>query len=234
MTDPQGIFGYLGKVEMPSRADFVEGLANLGPFEAVGLALAGAAFVILGFRFFKAFVLVDSALLGAMVGGYLGSLGQRANLPLLMGLGGAVTLAVLGWFAMKYAAAVFSALAGGVLGWGLWHVVAAMLGNDAMLGQAWAGGMIGAIALGLLTFVAFRSTVMVFTALQGAIMIVSGVCSILVDRNVIASLRGDLIGNDYLLCILVAVPAAGGFIYQFSDETGKILKKRKATEKPPV
>lgn len=234
MIGLQGIFDYLGKGEMPSRADFVEGLANLGPFEAVGLALAGAAFVIYGFRFFKAFVLVDSVLLGAMVGGYLGSLGQRANLPLLMGLGGAVTLAVLGWFAMKYAAAVFSALAGGVLGLGLWHVVAAMLGNDGMLRQAWAGGLVGAIALGLLAFVAFRPTVMVFTALQGGIMIVSGACSILLSCNVISSLRGELVGNEYLLCILIAVPATGGFIYQFSDETGKIRKKRKATEKPPV
>ncbi len=234
MIGLQGIFGFLGKVEMPSRANFVEGLANLGPFEAVGLALAGLAFVVYGFRYFKAFVLVDSAVLGAMVGGYLGSLGQSTNLPLLMGMGGAVTLVVLGWYAMRYAAAVFSALAGGVLGFGLWHVVAAMLGNDGMLRQAWAGGLVGVIALGLLALVAFRPTVMVFTALQGAVMIVSGVCSILLSRNVISSLKGELVGNDYLLCILVAVPAAGGFIYQFSDETGKILKKRKATEKPPV
>ena len=30
MIGLQDIFGYLGKVEMPSRADFVEALANLG------------------------------------------------------------------------------------------------------------------------------------------------------------------------------------------------------------
>lgn len=234
MIGLQGIFGYLGKLQMPSRADFVEALANLGPFQAVGLALAGIVFLIYGFKCFKAFVLIDAALLGAMIGGYLGSLGQRANLPLLMGLGGALILSVLAWFAMKYAVGVFAALAGGLLGFGLWYVVAAMLGNEGMLRHSWAGGLIGIVALGLLAFVSFRPTVMIFTSLQGAVMIVSGACSVLMANNVISSLQAELVGNDYLLCVLVAVPAAGGFFYQFADETTKIRKKRKDTEKPPV
>ena len=225
---------YVLKAHLPTRAEYVDGLASLGPLQAVGLLLAGAAFLVYGFKYFKAFIIIDGAVIGALVGGYIGTLSRGGNLPLLLGMAGAIVLIVLAWKALKYAVGILGAAAGGLLGYGVWYVIAVSLDNAGMLRHAWAGALIGAVAVGLLTFIVFRQAVMILTALQGSLMMVSGVCSILLLYELAPALRDELISNRYLLCLMIAVPAMAGFVLQFATESGKIRKDRKTTEKPPV
>lgn len=229
-----GIFSHVFKLQLPTRAEFVDGLAGLGPLQAAALFLAGAAFLIYGFKYFKAFVLADAAAIGALVGGYLGTFGKRGNLPLLLGMACAIVLAVVTWRAFQYVTGVLCALAGALLGYGVWYLIAASLDNAGMLRHAWAGAIIGALGVGLLTFVLFRPAVMIFTSLQGGVMIISGACSILIANDFIPSLRDHLVNNRLLLGVLIGVLAAAGFVVQFAAETTKIRKRRKDTEKPPV
>jgi hypothetical protein len=229
------VFGYLLRLEFPTRAEFVDGLDSPGTLYAVLLALTGAVYLLCGFKYFKALVVVNGAVIGALVGAYLGSFRESPNMPLLMGLAGAAMLGIVAWPAIKYAVGLMGAIAGGLIGFGLWNGIVNALGRDSLLPHAWAGGIIGMVALGMLTFVAFRPTVMIFTSVQGSIMIISGICSLLLAHSSIReSMRPELIENDFLLIILIAVPAVAGFAVQFSAETAKIQKKRKATEKPPV
>lgn len=228
------VFQYVWSLDLPSRAEYADGLAQVGPFQAVGLFLAGIILLVYGFRYFKAIVLLDGAMIGALIGAYLGSFREGSGLMLLMGLAGGIIFGVLAWHAIKFAVGILAAIAGGLLGYAVWYLVARSIGNDAMLNHAWAGAIIGVVAIGMLAFVLFRAAVITLTAIQGSLMLVSGACSVLISRNMVPSLQGELVENEYLLCILVGVPAAAGFVYQAATEAAKIQKKRRATEKPPV
>jgi hypothetical protein len=107
-------------------------------------------------------------------------------------------------------------------------------GNATVAGYAWAGAIVGLVGVGLMTFVWPRTAVMVLTTVQGSLMVVCGACGVLVGQNLAPSLAGELTANDYLLGILIGVPAIAGFTYQFATESSKVHKKRQATEKPPV
>ena len=136
-------------------------------------------------------------------------------MPLLMGAAGAILLGILAKPAVKYAVGLFSAVAGGLIGFALWHFIANALGRQDIVQHAWAGGIIGMVAAGMLTFVAFRPAVMIFAALQGAIMIVSGLFALLLAHAGIRdSIKPELVSNDFLLTILISVPAAVGFAIQ--------------------
>ncbi len=229
------VFDYLGRFQMPSRPDFLDGLQSLPTLMAVLLVLAGILYLWHGFRFFKALVIANGAALGGLVGWYLGSFRESPNMPLLMGLAGAVLLGVLAWPAIKYAVGIMGALAGGLAGFALWLFVAHALNRPMLIQHAWAGGLIGMALVGMLAFVAFRPAVMVLTSVQGATMFFAGVGSLLLAHSSISeSIKPELVANDFLMTVLIAVPAAAGFTLQFSTETAKIRKKRKATEKPPV
>ena len=229
------VFDYIKGLRFPSRADYVSDLETLGQLQAVALVLVGVVFLIFGFKYFKALVIVNAAALGALCGMYVGTLTGRANLPLLLGLAGAVLLGALAWPTIKYCVCLMGALAGGLVGFALWHFIANLINNEGMLGYAWAGGLIGMVALGMLAFVLFRTAVMIFTAVQGSVMIVSGICAVLLAFDGIHdSVRSGLVENDNLLKLLFGVPAVVGFAYQFSIDRTKVLKKRKAVEKPPV
>ena len=140
-------------------------------------------------------------------------------MPLLMGVAGAILLGILARPAIKYAVCLFSAVAGGLAGFAFWHFLTNAVNRPELVQHAWAGAIIGIIALGV----------------QGALMVFSGICALMLSGQSLSdSVKPELLGNDYLLTILVAVPAAVGFAVQLSADTTKVKKKRKATEKPPV
>jgi hypothetical protein len=229
------VFDYIKSLSFPSRAEFVTDLETLGQLQAVALVLAGVLFLVYGFKYFKALVIINAAAIGALVGMYLGAMIASPNMPLLLGLAGAILLGALAWPTIKYFVCLMGALAGGLLGFALWHVAASAVSSEVMLRYAWAGGLIGTVAVGLLAFLVARFAIMVFTAVQGSVMFVSGGCAVLLAFGGIhESVRSALADNDHVLKLLFAVPAVLGFTYQYSVDLAKVKKKRAATEKPPV
>jgi hypothetical protein len=222
----------LTSLELPSRGEFVSALESLSALQAVALAAVGLVYLFCGYKVFKALVIINAAALGGLVGAFLGSRSGSANMPILMALAGAVLLGALAWPMLHYAVGLLGALAGGLLGYSVWTVIALTLNNESLLHHAWAGGLIGMVAVGMLAFVAFPATVMIFTALQGALMTIAGVCSLLlVHSGMGGSLRAEMIENDYLLKMLIGVPAIVGFALQHSTG-GKGKPKPKPAGKP--
>jgi len=87
------------------------------------------------------------------------------------------------------------------------------------------------VTLGLLAVVIFRFVVMIFTSVQGSLMIVSGIVAILMKLEMLRSrLRPALAANAHLLLLLVAVPALIGFGMQYAAMSKKAKKKKKAIE----
>lgn len=231
------LFDGLLRLNFPTREEFVGCLETLDTLQAAAIIVIGVWYLFYGHKYYKAMVVINGIGAGALIGMYIGRtfMNGSSNTPLLMALGGAALLGAVAWPMLKYAVGIMGALAGGLIGYGSWHLIATAVGNDALRQHAWTGGIIGMVVVGMITFTAFRASVMIFTGLQGAIMTVGGISSLLLANAVMReSIRPVLIGNDLLLSILIGVPAAIGFAAQYATDAAKIHKKRKATEKPPV
>jgi hypothetical protein len=66
---------------------------------------------------------------------------------------------------------------GGLVGFVIGMVIWAYC--EQPLGMAWAGGLIGLTILGMLSFIWFKTTVILFTSVQGAAMFVFGACALI-------------------------------------------------------
>jgi len=230
---PSGGEDFIQKIlalDMPTQEEFLSFVHGIGPIEAFLLVICGAVYLLSGWKIFKALIVVNAAVLGTL-GGYL--LGTRIsgggdNMPYYAAAAGGLVLAVMAWPLMKYAVSLMGGLAGSFVGYGVWLQVAETIGQDGAR-YAWAGALIGLITLGLLAFVIFRFTIMVFTALQGAAMLVTGLMTLAMQIDAVRdSLESALESNRALLQILLVVPAVVGFVLQNAAASKKARAKKKA------
>jgi len=123
-------------------------------------------------------------------------------------------------------------LAGSFLGYSLWHYLTTILDKPTLNQHAWAGALIGLIVLGMLAFIIFQLTVIVFTCVQGAVMTVAGMLAMVLKYQPTSEgLQDHLNDNPHLLPLLIAVPALIGFAIQYTAAAKKEKKKRVLAEK---
>ncbi len=218
-------------MEMPMRADYTQDLVGLGSLPGLLILAGGFVSLFYGWKIHKWLVVGNALYVGALVGAHLGSLHSGENTWIITMFSGALLLGAVSWTLMKGSISVMGAAAGGIMGYGIWHYAASIAGNELLTRHAWAGGSIGVIGLGLLALLLFRTVVMVFSAVEGTLLMVSGVLSLLLKYEPYSKqLLSSLNDNAHLLPMLIAVPGMIGFIVQFASYRKKLKKKRKATE----
>ena len=80
---------------------------------------------------------------------------------------------------------------------------------------AWSGGLTGLIFCGMLSFLVFRGSVMMYTALQGSVMLVFGLLGLIYKYQDLAlRLNESLSVRPFLLPMFIFIPATLGLIYQ--------------------
>ncbi len=110
---------------------------------------------------------------------------------------------------MKYAVAVCGGLVGAVVGMAVWAYC------EQPANMAWAGGLIGLIVLGMLSFILFKTSVILFTCVQGSIMFVLGSAALLIRYTPWASEVGNSLNHKpVLMPLLVSSIAALGLLWQ--------------------
>ena len=218
--------------QMPTRQEFVDSLIGLGAVQGLLLLAIGVVYLLCGWQVFKILVVTNAAMLGAVIGVFLaGRLdGENVhNMRLILAIAGALLLGATAWPLMKHAVGVMGALAGGFLGYGLWHYAAGFSDSKVLADHAWAGALIGLIGLGLLAFVIFKETIIIFTAVQGALLAVCGVLTMLLRfESVSEPVQRNVIHNAHLLPVLIGVPLAVGLAVQNAGFAKKQKKKAKA------
>lgn len=154
----------------PGVKDLVNWCVNMDPITIGVLIICGFLFLFNGFKLHRQLI----ALTGAIVGGYLGAgLAMRVGLPVLAGApAGAILLGVVAWFATAWSVAAVGSICGAFFGAAAWSVYA----MDPRL--TWCGALAGAVVVGILCFVIFRISVILFTSLQGSAMLVMGVLGV--------------------------------------------------------
>lgn len=190
----------------------------MGPAMAALLILAGVIYLLFGVYMFRVLVMLNAALLGAYLGALLGSHGHA---PAAGAFLGGFTAAAVTWPLMKHAVAVMGGIFGAVLGASIWRTC----GLEPH--YAWAGGMTGLVGFGMLSFILFRGSIMMFTSLQGAVMLVFGILGLIYKyQNVAPTVTDNIMFQPFILPSIIFIPAILGLIYQ-QAQYGGIQEKAK-------
>jgi hypothetical protein len=193
--------------QLPHQGDLLGRCQQMTPEMAVLLVLLGMVYLLFGFKIFKALVMLNASVVGAWIGMSLE--GGRGEAAIACGLIGAVVAAAIAWPTMKYAVALMGGIFGALLGASIWHTAEL----DPQL--VWAGAMVGLIGFGLLSFILFNGSVMMYTSLQGAFMMVFGILGLVYKYHEIGpKVTMHLQLEPFLLPASVFVPAVIGLIYQ--------------------
>lgn len=171
----------------------------------------GAVYLLYGWRIFKALAVISFALLGLYAGMWVG--GQFFDNVLIGSVVGAALLAVLAVPLMRWAVSILGAVAGGTLTAGLWY--ACQLPEQ----YIWAGGLVGIVAGGMISFIVFKIAVMLFTSLGGGALIVTGLLSLLYQYESIQdppteNIKELFYNQSWFMPVLLMIPTAVGIIVQ--------------------
>ena len=136
-------------------------------------------------------------------------LGEKAGNATAGAMVGGFAAAAATWPMMKYAVAVMGGVFGLLLGASIWR--AAGLQPT----YAWSGGLTGLVFFGMLSFLLFRGSIMMYTSLQGSVMLVFGLLGLIYKYQEIAPKVSDnLSARTFILPLCIFVPATLGLIWQ--------------------
>ncbi len=208
----------------------LDGLQSLGLVWAVVFITVGLLCLFNGYRWYK-FATVTTALLLGLFAGYW--LGSQLGAPFVVaGCLGAL-LFVVAFPLMKYMVAALGGLAGAFLGANLWAGIArtvqklaheraaaenATAAAEQMLlnpNDYWVGALIGLIVCGMLAFILWKLSIVVYTSVSGSTLAVIGVLALLLSVDAWQpTIREGLTASYLVVPLLVFVPAAIGLILQ--------------------
>ena len=179
---------------------------------AVIVTAVGAACVFQGYKWHKAIVVVLALMLGFGVGRMISAeVGKSMVVAVALG----ILLAAIASPLLKYTVAFFAGVAGAGIGATLWTFL-----NPDEASLAWAGGGMGFIALALMSFLFFRTVVILFTSVGGAAMLVIGATGLLLQiESVQQAVREQVTVHPGVLPLLVATAAVVGIVYQQGGQT---------------
>lgn len=197
-----------------AQSDILHNCREMNVACAVILIFAGVIFLLWGFYAFKWLVTLNAAVIGAWVGAMVG---EAAGAPLPAALIGGFVSAVVTWPLMKYAVAIMGGLIGMVLGMSLWRAC----GLDPNFAAA--GGGMGLIFCGMLSFILFRTSVMMFTSLQGSIMLIFGILSVIYKFNGVDTswMETKLTVSPFIMPMAIFFASVCGIIYQNTQGTAE-------------
>ena len=176
-------------------------------FIPAALLICGVLMLLFGWKAHKWVVVVNCIALGFYVGSLLGEKAQVATVAAVVG---GLLLGAMSWPLMKYSVAICGGLVGTVIGMVAW---AYFMPNH--LDVAWAGGLAGFILFAMLSFSLFKTSVILFTCVQGAAMLVLGTSALLIkytpwDKDI----THNLTQKPVLMPLLVISVAVMGLIFQ--------------------
>ncbi|NLZ03616.1 MAG: hypothetical protein GXY19_00400 [Phycisphaerae bacterium] len=185
-------------------------ISSLGLVEALTFISFGSVCLFYGWRVFRILVTICFGLLGL-------GLGVWANQRLIAGnviwlsLICSIFFAVLSVPFMRWGVTFLGAISGGILTAGVW--LAAGLPEE----YVWAGGLVGLIAGGMISFIVFKIAVILFTSLGGSTLMVVGILAIV--YRYIAGGDGERLqvfaeANQWFVPTLLLVPMAIGIFLQ--------------------
>jgi hypothetical protein len=183
-------------------------ITSLDLVEAVTFIAFGTVWLFYGWRVFKILVTICFGLLGLFLGIWANENFIGGN-SFWLGLICVVFFAVLSIPFMRWGVSLLGAASGGILTAGLWLA----LGLPEQ--YVWAGGLVGLIAGGMISFIVFKIAVILFTSLGGSTLLAVGLLAIVCHQVIPAGqLKIFAVRNQWFFPVLVLVPMALGIYLQ--------------------
>lgn len=209
-----GLFSSPAALSEPGT--LLSGIEQVSMVWAVILLIAGLLCLLSGHKFHKVAV-IGIALLFGIFAGY--SLGVKINAPaMIVAACVGLLLAVVAFPLMKYAVAVFGGLAGAWIGANMWAGIADAVntanGAHVMTEVYWVGALIGLLVCGMLAFIVFDLSVIMFTSVSGSTLAVIGALALVASMIGAQNLRSTIGDSRLIIPLLVFVPAMIGLILQ--------------------
>jgi hypothetical protein len=190
----------------PAQTDLLQWCQTMGPGEAAILVIGGIIYLLYGYQIFRALVIVNAGLCGAYIGARVG---EKAGSMYAGALIGGFITAALAWPLLKYAVALMGGIFGALLGASMWRAV----GLDP--GMGWAGALIGLVAFGMLSFILFRASVMMYMSLQGSVMLIFGILGLVFKyKDLAPTVAEHMTLKPFMLPMAIFIPTVLGWIYQ--------------------
>ncbi len=184
-------------------------ISTLDLVEALMFISFGVVCLFYGWRIFKILVTICFGLLGLAVGVWAN--GQLIGGDVVwLALVFVIVFSILSVPFMRWGVSLLGALSGGILTAGGW--LALGLPQDML----WAGGLVGLVAGGLISFIVFKSAVILFTSLGGSTLMVIGVLAVFY-RSMVDTKKLETFVFDYhwFLPALILVPMVIGIVLQY-------------------
>ena len=203
-------------------------LQALGAVWSVVFVVVGVLCLFNGYRFYRLATVSVALLLGMFLGYWFGGL---IGAPYVVAGCLGVLLATLAFPMMKYAVALFGGLSGAFIGANMWSGLAHAInqiseqnpggGSVVPADEYWLGALLGLLICGMLAFILFKLSVVMFTSVSGSTIAVMGALALLLSfepwRETVAE---GLMASQLVIPLLVAVPAAIGLIMQEINSGG--------------
>ena len=196
-------------------------LQSMSVIWAVVFLTAGLVCILNGYKFYKPVTVTLALLIGASVGWALGQRIQAVSYITAGCLGALMAAACLPL--MKYAVAIMGGLSGSFIGANAWTAVGQLMATNAgkvntSAETCWIGALIGLVVFGMLAFILFKLSVVLFTSVSGSTLAVMGAMALLLQvPQWQSSVTQSMTSHTIVLPMLVLVPAIIGLILQESQ-----------------
>ena len=196
----------------------VEHLQALSVVWAVVFLIVGILCMLNGYRFYKVATIAIALFIGLFAGYWIG---QQIQAPFIVAGCTGLLLAVVSFPLMKFAVSIFGGLTGAFIGANLWAGFAAALNRAAdteiPVDAYWIGALVGLMLCGMLAFILFKLSIVLFTSVSGATIAVLGGLALLLSFDPWEdTIRSGLTASQLVVPLLVFVPAVIGLILQES------------------
>ena len=197
----------------------LRGLSGLGYVWATIFLVVGLLTLFNGYRWYRIATVITALLLG-LFAGY--ALGEHIEAPFIIaGCMGAL-LFVVAFPLMKYVVAALGGLAGGFIGANLWSAAVLTIqklnpSSQLDASDYWVGALIGLMVCGMLAFVVWKLSIVVYTSVSGSTLAVIGGIGLLLAIDPLRGPVAEALSRSRMVVpLLVLVPAAIGLILQES------------------
>lgn len=177
-------------------------------YTACALLAGGIVFAIYGWRISKVLAAINFGTIGGFAGHYLANRLVMNDIACTVGL--AVLLGGLCVWQNRYGVALLAGGAGGVLGAALAYSLNLANGQP----WIWAGFLLGFVTFALLAFIIYKVSAVLYSSVQGSILVVAGVLSLVSQTSMGEGLVTALRSRIYLLPIMLWVPTAASIVIQ--------------------
>jgi hypothetical protein len=197
--------------------EMVAALGDLTMVWAGIFVAAGLVCLLQGYKLYKWVVVTLALALGGAIGYQLG---QHIQAEVIVAGCLGVLLAVVAWPFMKFAVAAAGGFAGAVIGANAWSALADQINANSQTLSVpadahWAGALMGLLFFGMLSFILFELSVVVFTSFSGSMLLVMGAIALLLHVPAWQDAVGNsLKASPLIVPVLVIVPAMIGLVIQ--------------------